>query len=208
MLYYLLQRYKFESNSQRIAKRKRNVFVVLSVTKIQIWKQFTTSSLKMNFLLALYYLLQRYKFESNSQRDLVDYDNSNSCIICYKDTNLKAIHNMQSAQAATEKVVLSVTKIQIWKQFTTSLSCFSWWNCCIICYKDTNLKAIHKKISFWYCFVYSILSNFAPTRTIINIAPWKNYLENKLCWLGLSICWSGLMPLALSQVSHLIHVIH
>ena len=168
-LYYPIQRYKFESNSQHIRRtcqvcscciirykdtnlkaihnRREHITdpkkVVLSDTKIQIWKQFTTLALKG-------YL-------------------DNRCIIRYKDTNLKAIHNSFFITDNNGEVVLSDTKIQIWKQFTTGLNEFNQfvvlyypiqrykfesnsqlyglhvvsWDSCIIRYKDTNLKAIH-----------------------------------------------------------------
>ena len=194
-LYYLIQRYKFESNSQRpgwppsrwtrciIWYKDTNLkaihnttqqivnccTVVLSDTKIQIWKQFTTSSIWLRPRGWLYYLIQRYKFESNSQHLSYESDCLTCCIIWYKDTNLKAIHNASGMTTELYTVVLSDTKIQIWKQFTTSkkfalrrnllyyliqrykfesnsqpffnLSTTS--TCCIIWYKDTNLKAIH-----------------------------------------------------------------
>ena len=65
------------------------------------------------------------------------------CIIRYKDTNLKAIHNDSQQAVKGLMVVLSDTKIQIWKQFTTQSTCEINLLSCIIRYKDTNLKAIH-----------------------------------------------------------------
>ena len=67
-LYYPIQRYKFESNSQLIRTNSVECGVVLSDTKIQIWKQFTTRCRACHSLTGLYYPIQRYKFESNSQR--------------------------------------------------------------------------------------------------------------------------------------------
>ena len=146
-LYYLIQRYKFESNSQHsqhqhnqrpcciIWYKDTNLkaihnpceacalspFVVLSDTKIQIWKQFTTQLLCRLGRYLLYYLIQRYKFESNSQLLICHHLFCHRCIIWYKDTNLKAIHNTLAACLDVDCVVLSDTKIQIWKQFTTHL---------------------------------------------------------------------------------------
>ena len=116
-LYYPIQRYKFESNSQQSFGSRCCSYVVLSDTKIQIWKQFTT--------------------ERQADR------RPRRCIIRYKDTNLKAIHNCSSAAKALGIVVLSDTKIQIWKQVTTSKQVTVLPMRCIIRYKDTNLKAIH-----------------------------------------------------------------
>ena len=143
--------------------------VVLSDTKIQIWKQFTTARPIAEVPHWLYYLIQRYKFESNSQQQEHWGLRQLRCIIWYKDTNLKAIHNTSWTEPCVGIVVLSDTKIQIWKQFTTfrfvsqlqellyyliqrykfesnsqllTASCTSV-SRCIIWYKDTNLKAIH-----------------------------------------------------------------
>ena len=62
---------------------------------------------------SLYYQIQRYKFESNSQRAYQQIYNDWCCIIKYKDTNLKAIHNAFSSCNKPAGVVLSNTKIQI-----------------------------------------------------------------------------------------------
>ena len=194
VLYYQIQRYKFESNSQLASLAAHLDMVVLSNTKIQIWKQFTTVGLSLLWCAPLYYQIQRYKFESNSQQDFLVRLQHNRCIIKYKDTNLKAIHNRPHAvlgdcllyyQIQRYKfesnsqlgvdvelylvVVLSNTKIQIWKQFTTGTASSTssvtlyyqiqrykfesnsqqvgavniYLASCIIKYKDTNLKAIH-----------------------------------------------------------------
>ena len=92
-LYYLIQRYKFESNSQRLSTWRLRLTVVLSDTKIQIWKQFATHWWYASLRYSLYYLIQRYKFESNSQPFNISFNAISGCIIWYKDTNLKAIHN-------------------------------------------------------------------------------------------------------------------
>ena len=141
----LLQRYKFESNSQHSARsaavslrcqiscKDTNLkaihnFIAIwinfrnvakSPAKIQIWKQFTTS-----FKTHLYYqmlpnLLQRYKFESNSQLAKRENAAQAGCQISCKDTNLKAIHNYCTKFYDFHNVAKSPAKIQIWKQFTT-----------------------------------------------------------------------------------------
>ena len=57
--------------------------------------------------------IQRYKFESNSQHQLSVQQLCLSCVIRYKDTNLKAIHNCASCTAWSCSAVSSDTKIQI-----------------------------------------------------------------------------------------------
>ena len=142
---------------------------VSSDTKIQIWKQFTTSLRSLFWRSLLCHPIQRYKFESNSQLIKTSARKLGCCVIRYKDTNLKAIHNSIVPEVSYSQAVSSDTKIQIWKQFTTTtahlqgtwglchpiqrykfesnsqprLSAMRDCLCCVIRYKDTNLKAIH-----------------------------------------------------------------
>ena len=142
-----IQRYKFESNSQHVGYRclwyascvirykdtnlkaihnticviSYIVIAVSSDTKIQIWKQFTTAVLSLLTTRSLCHPIQRYKFESNSQRINALYHCCTRCVIRYKDTNLKAIHNYVAFIAHCLAAVSSDTKIQIWKQFTTHI---------------------------------------------------------------------------------------
>ena len=94
---------------------------VSSDTKIQIWKQFTTISYVWGAGLELCHPIQRYKFESNSQPEHTDFSSKVCCVIRYKDTNLKAIHNGLKKVMSCHVAVSSDTKIQIWKQFTTKV---------------------------------------------------------------------------------------
>ena len=172
-LYYPIQRYKFESNSQPARRRGHAWSGCIIRYKDTNLKAIHNSYCSWHFNHKLYYPIQRYKFESNSQPSFVDIVPSSGCIIRYKDTNLKAIHNKGLALIAALKVVLSDTKIQIWKQFTTntgfvltvgalyypiqsyklesnsqlSASSPSSPSGCIIRYKDTNLKAIHNVVA-------------------------------------------------------------
>ena len=142
---------------------------VSSDTKIQIWKQFTTFLIQFCYEKELCHPIQRYKFESNSQHFIIFDAEMQGCVIRYKDTNLKAIHNSKEVSTPLISAVSSDTKIQIWKQFTTTtahlqgtwglchpiqrykfesnsqprLSAMRDCLCCVIRYKDTNLKAIH-----------------------------------------------------------------
>ncbi len=61
----------------------------------------------------LYYSIQRYKFESNSQLNSLLHFDISRCITRYKDTNLKAIHNLALNRCGAVEVVLLDTKIQI-----------------------------------------------------------------------------------------------
>ena len=126
----VLQRYKFESNSQQkqvsgashsgcllsckdtnlkaihntiqsLMTRSRDVYCP---AKIQIWKQFTTSALALAANTAMSTVLQRYKFESNSQPPPISGGSPWRCLLSCKDTNLKAIHNSEGVVPQREQM--------------------------------------------------------------------------------------------------------
>ena len=102
MLYVLMQRYTFWSNSQLLLALSTFVPVVRANAKIHILKQFTTVLIFSSVQAMLYVLMQRYTFWSNSQHQL-------SC-------------------TAHLWVVRANAKIHILKQFTTLMAkvlCFS-----------------------------------------------------------------------------------
>ena len=194
-LYQPIQKYKFESKSQLIMgisnvtgscinqykntnlKANHNRLVlrafqdaaVSTNTKIQIWKQITTQTSDYAFILLLYQPIQKYKFESKSQPEVVAFEADPGCINQYKNTNLKANHNTRGDPSEFIPAVSTNTKIQIWKQITTyvpprldegtlyqpiqkykfesksqhALSVRNTTRSCINQYKNTNLKANH-----------------------------------------------------------------
>ena len=141
-----MQRYKFESNSQRLVDYSSVYIVVFTYAKIQIWKQFTTYTLSCSWRSRLCLPMQRYKFESNSQQVTAKttaktvvftyakiqiwkqfttisqaLPPTSGCVYLCKDTNLKAIHNNKNKNKICASVVFTYAKIQIWKQFTTGV---------------------------------------------------------------------------------------
>ena len=94
--------------------------VVSNGSKILIWKQITTSS-PISLL-------------------------SRSCFQWFKDTNLKANHNIQPYNASNTMVVSNGSKILIWKQITTVERLIFLFFCCFQWFKDTNLKANHNTL--------------------------------------------------------------
>ena len=114
VLYQPIQKYKFESKSQPLTSSYRHwnscinqykntnlkanhndklarIFdgrAVSTNTKIQIWKQITTIKELWNGWLMLYQPIQKYKFESKSQRDNIPTYEIECCINQYKNTNL------------------------------------------------------------------------------------------------------------------------
>ena len=66
-------------------------------------------------------IFQRYNFESNSQRNHNLSLHKRGCFRYFKDTILKAIHNYQECIYPHGKDVSDISKIQIYKRFTTVL---------------------------------------------------------------------------------------
>ena len=63
--------------------------------------------------IALYQPIQKYKFESKSQQEKDKYVNTWCCINQYKNTNLKANHNLVVLRVFLAVAVSTNTKIQI-----------------------------------------------------------------------------------------------
>ena len=93
--------------------------VVFNGSKILIWKQITTAINMHNY----YYC----------------------CFQWFKDTNLKANHNLLSFIIIDIIVVFNGSKILIWKQITTCYLFMYLHNSCFQWFKDTNLKANHNR---------------------------------------------------------------
>ena len=68
------------------------------------------------------------------------------CFQWFKDTNLKANHNLIRFRSMMSPVVSNGSKILIWKQITTHRSQPYRWKRCFQWFKDTNLKANHNDV--------------------------------------------------------------
>ena len=102
----------------------------------------------------LYSICQRYNFESNLQ---LAYDYgllSSSCIRYVKDTILKAIYNSWRCYLGRLLAVFDMSKIQFWKQFTTSLT-----------------RTISPQTLYSICQRYNFESNLQLNRISKNFTP-------------------------------------
>ena len=146
MLFVLLQRYTFWSNSQRwikiitnsssclyyckdtlfeaihnrqwVAIRRKEVVCITA--KIHFLKQFTTNRVLRCLASLLFVLLQRYTFWSNSQPLRDNLVLAKGCLYYCKDTLFEAIHNVQTPSKRAMYVVFITPKIPFLKKFTTS----------------------------------------------------------------------------------------
>ena len=92
-LFQIPQRYRFSSKSQQYGKNTKRQHVVLDTTKVQIFKQITTTVYVRVPFSRLFQIPQRYRFSSKSQHN-----------------DIVTLQFM---------VVLDTTKVQIFKQITT-----------------------------------------------------------------------------------------
>ena len=123
-LFQIPQRYRFSSKSQRNYIRLSDLSVVLDTTKVQIFKQITTSLNLGQIPFALFQIPQRYRFSSKSQQ------------------NAKI--------GSTLTVVLDTTKVQIFKQITTDCQIIYYYIRCFRYHKGTDFQANHNITNYIY----------------------------------------------------------
>ena len=116
------------------------------VSKILIWKQITTSNGSLTCIRRLFPMVSKILIWKQITTKTFAPLEMGSCFQWFKDTNLKANHNLTLVVLLHLWVVSNGSKILIWKQITTGVgniigtrSCFQW-------FKDTNLKANHNSL--------------------------------------------------------------
>ena len=138
-----LQRYNFESNSQRVLSLGMYFISWYYHCKDTILKAIHNTCLLSSSLDLLILSLQRYNFESNSQRKLNFPISTYSWYYHCKDTILKAIHNEFGCDPFNRALILSLQRYnfesnsQLVPHLIQTIP--SWYYHC----KDTILKAIH-----------------------------------------------------------------
>ena len=93
--------------------------VVVATTKVGIFKQITTSLVRMLRTLLLLLLPQRQEFSSKSQLSVKVSVTTKSCCCYHKGRNFQANHNDQLKIPCVGEVVVATTKVGIFKQITT-----------------------------------------------------------------------------------------
>ena len=106
-----------KANHNGIVRVSNQNIAVSNGSKILIWKQITTYPARLVI--------------------------SSCCFQWFKDTNLKANHNLAEFVNDYVKAVSNGSKILIWKQITTISVGSPTFNGCFQWFKDTNLKANH-----------------------------------------------------------------
>ena len=95
--------------------------VVSNVSKILKWEQITTKQV---------YVINDF-----------------CCFQCFKDTKMRANHNIRFKPSFDFLVVSNVSKILKWEQITTKQVYVINDFCCFQCFKDTKMRANHNRLS-------------------------------------------------------------
>ena len=118
-LFPMVQRYKFESKSQRDYQKELQRSSCFQWFKGTNLKANHNSAISVRWPCLLFPMVQRYKFESKSQLIGIISNIPWSCFQWFKGTNLKANHNKHLLIKRIIQVVSNGSKVQIWKQITT-----------------------------------------------------------------------------------------
>ena len=109
----------FQANHNGKATSHSLSSVVLDTTKVQIFKQITTTIRCKCVEMLLFQIPQRYRFSSKSQQEHKRMLRVKSCFRYHKGTDFQANHNSVKISISLNLVVLDTTKVQIFKQITT-----------------------------------------------------------------------------------------
>ena len=93
--------------------------VVVATTKVRIFKQITTLTVRGRRWRKLLLLPQRYEFSSKSQLYSRWIFTTRRCCCYHKGTNFQANHNTCLLLILQKQVVVATTKVRIFKQITT-----------------------------------------------------------------------------------------
>ena len=142
-LFQIPQRYRFSSKSQRprqVYKRLTRCFRYHKGTDFQAnHNKFSIGG----FILVLFQIPQRYRFSSKSQQYNGHSGSGASCFRYHKGTDFQANHNPEKGHNLLHPVVLDTTKVQIFKQITTTFSLLAHVCSCFRYHKGTDFQANH-----------------------------------------------------------------
>ena len=141
-------------------------------TKILFWKRITailSSSISFKQLLLI---LQRYYFESESQRWSFSTSILGCCCLSYKDTILKANHSICSFPNPLSLLLLILQRYYFESESQLPDLTSQYKQCCCLSYKDTILKANHSPL---YRSLATPLAVAYPTKILF----WKRITARK-----------------------------
>ena len=181
---------------------QQSTYVAMAVaypTKILFWKRITAHAVQAYGIERLLLILQRYYFESESQRGWSAIYIRTCCCLSYKDTILKANHSGLQKTALRTIAVAYPTKILFWKRITAGVNAINavlllllilqryyfesesqhkllhrgLLQSCCLSYKDTILKANHSNQWIVSCLHHAVAY---PTKILF----WKRITAHQV----------------------------
>ena len=159
---------KLKANHNERQRKKQQEEVVSNGSKILNWKQITTVFKQFSLFSGCVQWFKDTKLKANHNMSLIfipipvvvsngskilnwkqittekDFqEDGDRCVQWFKDTKLKANHNLSMVTFSFPSVVSNGSKILNWKQITTSPSSAKIQSRCVQWFKDTKLKANH-----------------------------------------------------------------
>ena len=119
-LFQIPQRYRFSSKSQPNKRAPIPYYGCFRYHKGTDFQANHNSTDLVCLLMKLFQIPQRYRFSSKSQRFLIGMTAIYRCFRYHKGTDFQANHNRAVRRETCCSVVLDTTKVQIFKQITTT----------------------------------------------------------------------------------------
>ena len=142
-LFQIPQRYRFSSKSQHTTPSTKGTLCCFRYHKGTDFQANHNHIFVILIVVVLFQIPQRYRFSSKSQRMSVNFDQIMSCFRYHKGTDFQANHNPLEDEEERVSVVLDTTKVQIFKQITTTNSTSNLTFCCFRYHKGTDFQANH-----------------------------------------------------------------
>ena len=137
----------FQANHNLLSLQYKSITVVLDTTKVQIFKQITTSNGTKNLRSGLFQIPQRYRFSSKSQLEEGRRSLAVGCFRYHKGTDFQANHNplrnkvyLYQLFQIPQRYRFSSKSQRIQSQYGKRMCCFRY-------HKGTDFQANHNNSS-------------------------------------------------------------
>ena len=147
LLFQIPQRYRFSSKSQRFGISLNRLICCFRYHKGTDFQANHNVVILLIQNVRLFQIPQRYRFSSKSQLSSTWVILQRSCFRYHKGTDFQANHNRFFFYETASYVVLDTTKVQIFKQITTTKGALKSSQCCFRYHKGTDFQANHNQVN-------------------------------------------------------------
>ena len=126
-------------------------YVVLDTTKVQIFKQITTTSPQERVSSVLFQIPQRYRFSSKSQRNSLTSPMQRGCFRYHKGTDFQANHNMSLYSSCTSLLFQIPQRYRFSSKSQHKGDIVEYPRGCFRYHKGTDFQANHNEVPSGLC---------------------------------------------------------